>query len=73
MNWNGIHTYLHTHMLVYINRYSVKTGGTVTLGSYKVHLSIGTKCDQAFKKRYLPLMHYAGNSKHVFMSAFQVV
>lgn len=26
VNWNGI----HTHMLVYINRYSVKTGGTVT-------------------------------------------
>lgn len=42
VNWNGI----HTHMLVYINRYSVKTGGTVTLGSYKVHLSVGTKYDQ---------------------------
>lgn len=42
------HTYIntHTHMLVYINRYSVKTGGTVTLGSYKVHLSVGTKHDQ---------------------------
>lgn len=40
-------------MLVYINRYSVKTGGTVTLGSYKVHVSVGTKHDQwqLFKKR----------------------
>lgn len=40
------YTHTHTHTLVYINRYSVKTGGTVTLGSYKVHLSVGTKCDQ---------------------------
>lgn len=46
VNWNGIHTHIHTHMLVYINRYSVKTGGTVTLGSYKVYLSVGTNCDQ---------------------------
>lgn len=35
VNWNGIHTY--THMLAYINRYSVKTRGTVTLGP-KVHV-----------------------------------
>lgn len=40
------HIHKHTHMLVYINRYSVKTGGTVTLGSYKVHPSVGTKHDQ---------------------------
>lgn len=48
VNWNGIHTYIHTHTytLVYINRYSVKTAGTVTWGSYKVHLSVGTKYDQ---------------------------
>lgn len=43
VNWNGIHTYIHTHAntrtLLNINRYSVKTAGTVTLGSYKVHVS----------------------------------
>ncbi len=58
------HAHTHTHTQAYINRYSVKTG-TVTLGSYKVHLSVGTKYDQwqVFKKRYLLLLHYAGNSK----------
>lgn len=47
------HTHIHTYMLVYINRYSVKTGGTVTSGSYKVHLSAGRKHDQwqLFKKK----------------------
>lgn len=56
-------------MLVYINRYSVKTGGTVILGSYKVHLSVGTTCDQwqAFQKRRLL---FAGNSKNVFLEFF---
>lgn len=49
-DWNGIdihpYTHIYTHMLVYINRYSVKTGGTVTLGSHRVRLSVGTKHDQ---------------------------
>lgn len=47
VNWNGIRararTHKHARTRVYINRYSVKTAGTVTLGSYKVHLSVGTK------------------------------
>lgn len=45
------HTRIHTRMLVYINRYSVKTAGTVTLGSYKVHLSIqNLTCGRCLKK-----------------------
>lgn len=82
--WTGmayVHTFTHTlihshaHTLVYINRYSVKTG-TVTLGSYKVHLSVGTKYDQwqVFKKRYLLLSLHAGNrscSQHVWCNSYK--
>lgn len=33
MAYTHIYTHTYTHMRVYINRYSVKTGGTITTGS----------------------------------------